>query len=412
METQNKALEVANKAGHIMLENGAEISRVEEVMERIASSFGVSSSNFFVLSNGIFTTSKGYANVEFIPIHGTQLDKVVDVNQLSRDIAEGKCALEEASQRLEQIRNKPQHPAWEQILASALGSASFCIIFGGSLVDSFISFVSGILLWLFVLYVSAPYLSKITANILGGALVTFFCILSWHLGLGHLGNIMIGAIIPLIPGVPFTNGIRDLAAEDYIAGATRLMDALMVFLCIALGVSIMFLIDSHIEGNMIELHGTLTDPLTSHWLIQLISAFIGTAAFAVLFGVPRRYYADCGLCGMLGWVAYLLLLRQSDASSVEATFFATMIVALSAYFFAQLRKCPVIVFLVCGIFPLVPGAGVFWTSYNVVSDQLYAALNSGFMAVKLTFAIVFGIIIVTEVRRRIVQLRKQTVVKS
>ena len=33
------------------------------------------------------------------------------------------------------------------------------------------------------------------------------------------GNMIIGSIIPLIPGVPFTNGIRDLANEDYIAGS-------------------------------------------------------------------------------------------------------------------------------------------------------------------------------------------------
>ena len=54
-----EVLEVASKAGHILLENGAEISRVEDIMGRIASHFGVDSGNFFVLSNGIFTTGHG-----------------------------------------------------------------------------------------------------------------------------------------------------------------------------------------------------------------------------------------------------------------------------------------------------------------------------------------------------------------
>lgn len=395
------ALDFASKAGHIMLENGAEISRVEEVMERISTSFGVDSRNFFVLSNGIFTTGKGYANVEFIPFHGTQLNKVVAVNQLSRDIEEGKYTLEEAYAQLESIQHIPNHPAWEQILASALGSAGFCIIFGGSIIDSLISFLSGILLWLFVLYVSSPLFSKVTGNILGGALVTVFCTLAHHLGIGHLGNIMIGAIIPLIPGVPFTNGIRDLSDEDYIAGATRLIDALMVFLCIAIGVSITFLIDSHIGGKMIELNGTLTDQFTSNWLIQIAAAMIGTSAFAVLFGVPRKHYIACGICGTIGWIIYMLLIRLCGASPVESTLFATMAVVVSAYYFAISKHCPVTVFLICGIFPLVPGAGVFWTSYYIVSDHLYAALTSGFLAVKLTFAIVFGIIIVTETRRKL-----------
>lgn len=404
---KDNALEVASLAGHIMLENGAEIARVEEVMQRIANTFGADSSNFFVLSNGIFTTGRGYANVEHIPFHGAQLDKVVAVNQLSRDVESGICSLEEAHRRLLQIRNLKPHPKWEQIIGSALGSAGFCAIFGGSITDCLISLFIGIVLWLFILSVSSRYLSKVTANIAGGALVTAICICFYHLGICHLGNIIIGAIIPLIPGVPFTNGIRDLADEDYIAGATRLMDALMIFLCIALGVSLVFLVDSHIEGQMIQLEGMLTDPFTSQWFFQVPAAFVGTAAFAILFGVPRHYYLDCGVCGAIGWVVYLLLARLVEASSAEATLFATMMVVWASYWFAHRRGCPVIVFLVCGIFPLVPGAGVFWTSYNIVSDQLSAALTSGFLAVKLTFAIVFGIIIFTEARRRL-QFRRNS----
>ena len=395
------ALDIANEAGHIMLENGAEISRVEEVMDRIASFYGVDSQNFFVLSNGIFTTGQGYAHVEHIPIHGCQLDRVVAVSQLSRDIEKGRFTIDEVHAKLKEIRSMDNHPAWEQILASALGSGAFCAIFGGSILDCAISTLSGIILWCFVLYVSARYLSKMLGNIAGGLLVGILCIVCHYLiPASHLGNMMIGAIIPLIPGISFTNGIRDLAAEDYLAGITRLVDALMVFLCIAIGVSSAFLIDGYIRGGIIQLNGMLTDPTTSNWFIQLFVAFVGTASFAVLFGVPRKFYTATGVCGTLGWLGYLTLTQILGTSGVEANFFATMIVVLSAYYFAIKLKCPVIIFLVCGIFPLVPGAGVFWTSYYIVSDQLQAALNSGFLACKGTFAIVFGIIIITEVCRR------------
>ena len=117
-EQHAEALAVASEAGHILLENGAEISRVEETMERIASHYGVDSKSFFVLSNGIFTTSSfnKYANVEFIPFKGTQLDKVVAVNQLSRDIVAGKYTLAEARIRLKEIRTMRPHPVWEQVL--------------------------------------------------------------------------------------------------------------------------------------------------------------------------------------------------------------------------------------------------------------------------------------------------------
>lgn len=403
-EQQAKALAIASEAGHILLENGAEISRVEETMERIASHFGVDSKSFFVLSNGIFTTSSfnKYANVEFIPFKGTQLDKVVAVNQLSRDIVAGKYTLDQARVRLKEIRTMRPHPYWEQILASALGSAGFCIVFGGGLLDCAASFVCGILLWLFVLFVTGPHMSKIVGNIVGGFFVTALCIVFHRIGFGHsLPNMIIGAIIPLIPGVPFVNGVRDVANEDYIAGATRLLDAMLVFFCIAAGVALAFVCDGLIFGEMIVLKGMTVDPFTFKMPVQIVASFIGTAAFAVLFGVPRKYYVLCGISGVLGWILYMILARYAGFTPPAATVFATMLVVLSARYFSVLDKCPAIVFLLCGIFPLVPGAGVFWTSYYVVSDQLSLAFGSGFMAVKVTIAIVLGIILISELPHRL-----------
>ncbi len=402
-EQQAQALAIASEAGHILLENGAEISRVEETMERIATHYGVDSKSFFVLSNGIFTTSSfnKYANVEFIPFKGTQLDKVVAVNQLSRDIVAGKYTLDEAKIRLREIRTMRPHPVWEQVLASALGSAGFCIVFGGGLLDCAASFVCGILLWLFVLYVTAPHMSKIVGNIVGGLFVTGLCIAFHRIGFGHsLPNMIIGAIIPLIPGVPFVNGVRDLANEDYIAGATRLLDALLVFFCIAAGVMLAFVGDRLATGSMIVLQGMTVDAFTFKMPVQIVASFIGTAAFAVLFGVPRKYYVLCGVSGVLGWILYMILARYAGFTPPAATLFATMLVVLSARWFSVLDRCPAIVFLLCGIFPLVPGAGVFWTSYYVVSDQLRLALSSGFMAVKVTIAIVLGIILISELPYR------------
>ena len=115
---EEKVLETASLAGHILLENGAEIARVEETMERIARHYGVESQNFFVLSNGIFTTGQtGYAKVEFIPFKGAQLERVAAVNQISRDIEAGRYTVEQARERLLEIRASRPKPAWEQILA-------------------------------------------------------------------------------------------------------------------------------------------------------------------------------------------------------------------------------------------------------------------------------------------------------
>ncbi|MBQ2448083.1 MAG: threonine/serine exporter family protein [Bacteroidales bacterium] len=72
-----KAMDLACMAGQILLENGAELSRVEETMNRIADHYGVETRQFYLLTNGIFSTSGGrYAKVNPIPVKGSQFDKV------------------------------------------------------------------------------------------------------------------------------------------------------------------------------------------------------------------------------------------------------------------------------------------------------------------------------------------------
>ena len=400
MASDNKVLSLASKAGHILLENGAEISRVEDTMERIATHYGEKSENFFVLSNGIFTTGSGYANVEFIPIKGARLDKVVEVNQLSRDIVSKDLSVEEAEARLEQISVSAPKPAWEQLLGAAFGSAGFCALFGGSMNDCLASMIAGVLLWIFIL-TAGSRVTKMLSNILGGMIGTALCMILHAVGVGdNLGNMIVGTQILLIPGVAFTNGMRDLAGEDYLAGTTRLLDALMVFFCIALGVTLTFLAHSWIAGGMVLLHGTVTDPFTSTIPMQLLFSLIGTSAFAILFGVPRKYYLSCGLVGLLGWLTALLVMRYGHLSAVYGCFFATILVAVLSKAAARIQKCPATVFLICGIFPMIPGGGVFWSTYFAVSNQMPLALSSGFMAVKATVAIVFGIILISNILDR------------
>ena len=132
---------------------------------------------------------------------------------------------------------------------------------------------------------------------------------------------------------------------------------------------------------------------------ELIAAALGTVAFALLFCVPRKYYLHCGIVGSAGWLVYSLT-ELWGATATEATFFATVLVITLSRFFAVKERCPATIFVICGIFPLVPGAGIYWTAYYLVTNQLPEALSSGFAAVKAAVAIVIGIVVVFELPHR------------
>ena len=101
---------------------------------------------------------------------------------------------------------------------------------------------------------------------------------------------------------------------------------------------------------------------------------------------------------MAGWAVYLFV--STGHSVVGAAFFAALTVAAISHVMARLRHCPVTVFLICGIIPLVPGGGIFWTAYYLVTDQLRLAAETGFVALKVTIAIAGGIILASGIINR------------
>lgn len=132
---------------------------------------------------------------------------------------------------------------------------------------------------------------------------------------------------------------------------------------------------------------------------QVIAATIGTVAFSVLFGVPRRYYPYCGLIGGASWLIYVLC--TGFCSIYAATLLSTIVVVVLSRLTAVRKRCPVTVFLIPGIFPLVPGAHLYWTAYYVVTSDLGQALSHGYMAVKMAVAIVLGIVLVFELPQKV-----------
>ena len=129
-------------------------------------------------------------------------------------------------------------------------------------------------------------------------------------------------------------------------------------------------------------------------IIQMIAAMAGTISFSLLFGVPTKYYPYCGLIGGAGWGVY------SAASlcwaPAEAALAATVVVILLSRLAAVWKQCPATIFLISGIFPLVPGAGVYWTVYYLVTNQPSLAAQTGYAAAKTAVAIVLGIVFVFE----------------
>lgn len=141
-------------------------------------------------------------------------------------------------------------------------------------------------------------------------------------------------------------------------------------------------------------------------ILQVLAAVVGTVGFSVLYSVPKQYYPYCGFIGGAGWLVYSRLLPLF--SSPEAVLFAATLVVLLSRLFAVRKRCPVTIFLIPGIFPLVPGTGLYWTAYYIVTDNMTLAAQTGFMAIKVAVAIVLAIVFIFQLPQKVFVWRSRS----
>lgn len=124
---------------------------------------------------------------------------------------------------------------------------------------------------------------------------------------------------------------------------------------------------------------------------QIIASMLGTLAFVILFNAPKKEYIFCALNGAFGWMAYLFFTHWG-ASVTIASLGATLILTIAARVLSAARRCPVTVFLLTGIFTLVPGAGIYYTAYYLLMNDLAQFTAKGVETFKVAGAIALGIV--------------------
>ncbi len=251
-----RALALALEAGRILLKNGAEIFRAEESIKRICHSFGIENIDVFILSHALFVSAEIngeiYTRVKAVPLSSAHLGIVAEVNNLSRMIAENRVGLEEACEKLKAINRIRPLKNQYHIVAAGMTSICFGALLGAGLVECICAFVIGCLVWCWCILANKLHMSKVVVNLVGGIIITILAIfavdiLPFSL---QIHGMIIGAIMPLIPGITFVNAIRDIAGGDFLCGTVRMLDALFVFVYIAAGVGIVLGVYNNMIGGI------------------------------------------------------------------------------------------------------------------------------------------------------------------
>ncbi len=237
-------MEICLLAGKIMLQSGAETYRVEDTMMRIAASFGIKESHSYVTPTGIIFSVEGNQPVKTrlirITDRTTDLQKVAEVNSISRDISSGKLSVAEVYDALKKVEaSKSTYPTIIKILAAGLASGCFLILFRGIWSDFLPAFTAGATGLAGVIFFQRLVPIKFFAELASSVLIGLVAVFSVKIGWGtQLDKIIIGSVMPLVPGLLLTNAVRDLMAGHLIAGMSKGVEAMLTAFAIGSGIAV------------------------------------------------------------------------------------------------------------------------------------------------------------------------------
>ena len=256
----DRLLAVMLRMGEAMIDCGAEILRVEDTLNRIGFAYGACSMNVFVITSSIVITMEyapGLQRTQTKRIRGTvgnDMSELEALNELSREICAGQPPVEEFQRRLQAVL--PRENARMSFLHDAayhagllctrkrmvsltgyvLAAGAFAVFFGGTALDGLMAATAGALTWLFVETISPLCMNQIMAQLILSFLSGLtIAMLTRLVPTTHMDKIMIGDIMLLVPGIMFTNAIRDMLLGDTLSGLLRFCEAVLLAGMMAMG---------------------------------------------------------------------------------------------------------------------------------------------------------------------------------
>ncbi|MCW1928755.1 threonine/serine exporter family protein [Bhargavaea beijingensis] len=228
-------------AGRLMMEAGAETYRADDTMKRMAASLDMHGADSFTTSTGIIFSPGGQRRVKLTSIRrrATDLEKIARVNAISRLLSSGEISLEEAYRELKKTENGNfMFPFWLQVMAAAVASASFLVLFGGDWKNMIFAIIAGGAGFAVSEKFHERTRVKFFSEFTGSAMIGLISLAAVGSGGGsQLDIIIIASVMPLVPGLLITNAIRDLMSGHFMSGISKGMEAFLTAFAIGSGIA-------------------------------------------------------------------------------------------------------------------------------------------------------------------------------
>ncbi|MFT8748720.1 threonine/serine exporter family protein [Liquorilactobacillus nagelii] len=244
MKLDDLIIETILLAGKIMIENGADMARVDDTLTRIARNAGIEQPKIFETTTGILMSipERKASQVEPILKRTIDLEKVSLVNQNSRAFQAGKISLNELHNNLIKLNiSTPFFSFWLQLLAAVGVSCTLMLMYGGHWQGLIATALAGGLGYSCYYFINNHLKVRFVSEFLASFLIGIIAVICVRVNVGEQVNmITVGGVMPLVPGVPITNAVRDVFAGHLLSGMSRALESLLSACAIGMGIAFVF----------------------------------------------------------------------------------------------------------------------------------------------------------------------------
>ena len=391
----NLLMDLAIDLGYELAMSGAETFRVEESVTRLLKAYDVES-DVFAIPNYIMVTIRRkdgtpVTRMRRIGYHGNNMDSVEKYSGLSRRFVTETPTLEEGHQWLSDARKCCRsYSRKTQYMGHLLGAGGFGLFMGGTMADGICAGLCGLLVG-----VVDKYLDGLKANQFFRTIASSFLMSMLAYAFGAIGlapnpdAVTIGALMLLVPGLLFTNAMRDIIYGDTNSGVNRIVQVFLVAAALSLGTAVAWNLSSMIWGEPQNL-----GLAEYNFATEYVLCFVGCIGFSILFNIHDLGVIICALGATLVWVVFVIT-EQLTGSGIVGYFWGAVFASADSEMMARIRKYPAITYLVISIFPLIPGAGVYYTMNHAVRGDMEAFAAQGMYTGAIAGIMAIGILLVS-----------------
>lgn len=240
MDNKHLLLKTSLLAGRIMMESGSEAYRVEDTMQRIAQNTQKLDTESYVTATGIFMSINDESTSQMTQARNRSinLEKIDATNRYSRDYAAGEITLMELYKALQLVDGQtPEFNKYYRMLAAGVASFSLMLLLGGTYGDVLTAFIIGSVGYILSNRIYSMTQMKFINDLSASFVISMLSVLCYKVGLAaNLDSLIIGCIMPLVPGLAITSGMRDLFEGHLLTGMVRLVEAMIISLVIGIGI--------------------------------------------------------------------------------------------------------------------------------------------------------------------------------